>query len=378
MRSFLSFALMLYVGLFVTVSAQTGIRHQGVLRDNGALYQNQTISVQYMIRQGGPMGTMVYNETANLSTNDYGLFSHTVGSITPAQFDMIDWSQGDFYLEVVVNGTNLGTTQLSKVPTAYYADKAQDAQNAQQVGNIANHNLADLGNVDPTAPAAGEVLKWNGTEWRPGADSTGSGSLWNQFGSRIYYDGGNVGIGTTNPQVNFEVKSDYETSRLARIRLDSIGAGNQTDMLEMYGPPSSLSDDFQFIEFQRGGSTVARVNGDGSAEFKSVEFDDGTTQSTAARNIVAFGSVASNATPYSGSNSGNFSVSWNSSNNRYEITITGESYFFQNYTSMVTPISSSVRSFSTSSSGGKLLVYLRNSSGSLVQGIFQFMVIKPQ
>ena len=35
--------------------------------------------------------------------------------------------------------------------------------------------LSDLSNVSSTAPANGEVLKWNGSSWAPGSDLTGSG-----------------------------------------------------------------------------------------------------------------------------------------------------------------------------------------------------------
>ncbi|MEM6264743.1 MAG: hypothetical protein AAGI38_19680 [Bacteroidota bacterium] len=344
--------------------AGLGFRHQGVLRDNGNLVVSQNVGVQYMIRQGTPAGTMLYSETVNTTTDAYGLFSATVGAGNPAQFLGIDWSNGPFFLEVVVNGTNMGTTEITKAPLAY---------NADQTTSLDNHDLDALGNVTGT-PSNGEVLKYNGTNWAP---ATEAGSKWEENGAtEIYYDAGNVGVGTDNPATNFEVRSDFESSRLMRVRLDSARVAGQADMLEMYGPPTSMTDEFQFIEFQRGTIPVARVNGDGSAEFKSIEFEDGTVQTTAAPTTVAFGTISSGGTIYN-SNSGNFTVTWNSGSSRYEITITGENYFFQNYTAMVTPVSSSIRSHYSSSVSGKLLVYLRDSSGSLSQGIFQFSVIKP-
>ncbi|MFO7933179.1 MAG: tail fiber domain-containing protein [Bacteroidales bacterium] len=45
----------------------------------------------------------------------------------------------------------------------------------------------------------GQVLKWNGSSWVPGDVSDGGTSLWQENGSNIYYNTGNVGIGTSIP-----------------------------------------------------------------------------------------------------------------------------------------------------------------------------------
>jgi hypothetical protein len=52
--------------------------------------------------------------------------------------------------------------------------------------------------------ANGQTLKWNGTSWLPGDDLTGT-NLWTQSGSNIYFNTGNVGIGTAAPAALFHV-----------------------------------------------------------------------------------------------------------------------------------------------------------------------------
>lgn len=47
--------------------------------------------------------------------------------------------------------------------------------NARVDARIGLAKIEDLDEVSSTAPATGEVLKWNGTAWAPAADSTGSG-----------------------------------------------------------------------------------------------------------------------------------------------------------------------------------------------------------
>ena len=49
-----------------------------------------------------------------------------------------------------------------------------DGVNARH--NFPNNVLGDLGNVSSTAPTAGQVLKWDGSQWAPGTDATTGGA----------------------------------------------------------------------------------------------------------------------------------------------------------------------------------------------------------
>jgi hypothetical protein len=72
----------------------------------------------------------------------------------------------------------------------------------------------------------------------------------------------------------------------------------------------------------------------------------------------------------------NVSGTWNSTLNRYEITISGENYNFNTHVTTVTPIGGDYRA-STDAADGKLLVFIRDASGYLAQRWFSFVTYKP-
>lgn len=91
---------------------------------------------------------------------------------------------------------------------------------------------------------------------------------------------------------------------------------------------------------------------------------------------VAYGTVNSNATISAGS--GNFTVTYNSSNNWYEITITGESYHYTSHTTVANIVGGTVPRFATTSSvSGRLIVSIFDLSGNNQQNMFNFVVFRP-
>lgn len=89
---------------------------------------------------------------------------------------------------------------------------------------------------------------------------------------------------------------------------------------------------------------------------------------------IAFGVVTANGAKFSGTP--NFASSYNASQNRYEIAITGQSYYYLNYATLITP-AGDVRFCKSSSVGGKLLVYCYDAQGGKQQAKFGFLTFKP-
>jgi len=76
----------------------------------------------------------------------------------------------------------------------------------------------------------------------------------------------------------------------------------------------------------------------------------------------------------------NVSVVYVPATTHYEVTITGETFVFNQYQALVTPtfsVANQPHIVNTSSANGKLLVYVYDTAGAQVQGAFQFAIFKP-
>jgi len=89
--------------------------------------------------------------------------------------------------------------------------------------------------------------------------------------------------------------------------------------------------------------------------------------------IVAMGHVYQEGTILQGYNV--TSCTWNGANSHYEVTITGISYVYTDYVTVVTCLGNYYGS--STSSDGKLIVEVYNYEGANVQGSFYFVVFDP-
>ena len=117
-------ALLLIV-LFVSFNlfAQKGISFQGIARDaQGNAITGETVTVIFEIGD--------FTETQNLTTDDFGVFSATIGSVKTTDFNNLVFANIDENLKVVVDGTTIYDDEFSTVPYA------KAAENGVPVGSI--------------------------------------------------------------------------------------------------------------------------------------------------------------------------------------------------------------------------------------------------
>ena len=211
--------------------------YQAVVRNNaGQLLTNKLIAIRVMIHDQSATGPIVYCEIYTKTTNSYGLLNLEIGS-GPAYvgtFTNINWATGSKYLEIqmdITGGINylpIGTTQLLSVPYALYSDKVlnttgfdMDSVNELQTlsiigksisiskGNTITLNDNDSVNELQKLAFSGDTISiTRGNKfYLPYLRS----QWWQNNGTSVYYNTGNVGIGTSSPLMNLDVISNINS-----------------------------------------------------------------------------------------------------------------------------------------------------------------------
>lgn len=146
----------------LTSMAQTpqSFKYQAVARDlSGNVLVNQAVSFQISILQGSTSGSSVYTETQSATTNNFGLVNLEIGSgtLVSGDFSIIGWGSASYFVKIEMDATGgssyvlMGISQLLSVPYALHAKTVE--------------------------------IESDTTHWKENS-------------SNIYFNQGNVGIGT--------------------------------------------------------------------------------------------------------------------------------------------------------------------------------------
>jgi len=133
-------AFLLIVPSFLLAQAPDKFNYQSIVRDNGGTpIINQNVSFRISILESNVTGTVIYSETHQITTNDFGAASFLIGTgqIVQGDFATIDWGSDSHFLKTeldVAGGTNyveMGTAQLVSVPYALYANEAKTSKDGK-------------------------------------------------------------------------------------------------------------------------------------------------------------------------------------------------------------------------------------------------------
>ncbi len=337
MKKIFTLVVLSIFSIAIWAQSPNKLSYQAVVRDSdGNLIKDQAVGMQISILQGSATGTAVYTETHTPTTNANGLVSIEIGDgATTDAFSVIDWTSGVFFIktEIDPDGSTSysieSTSQLLSVPYAKYADKA---------GNVFSGSYNDLTDVpanmdtDATDDFSGDYADLTGTPTNVSEFTNDAGYLteitgtetafdgwdkdedpWVVSSSDIYYNDGNVAIGTSDP-VNRPLtiyKNDYSflefiTATSGNLTTDGFVVGindSKTAYMRNYedGPIILTSTSGYNLYISNEGdvgigtdSPDAKLDVNGDAKFgtNGVVFSEmreitGTTSSTSYFNYIA-------------------------------------------------------------------------------------------
>jgi hypothetical protein len=344
-----------------------------------------------------------------------------------------NWGGQFVITDATLAGNGTSVTPLKIADNGINSVKIQD-------GSIVTADLANSAvtgaKIAQGGATSGQALKWNGTAWAAGNDLTGitapggSGGhvQFNQSGNlggdaAFFWDntGKKLGIGTAAPAYPVHVlgtgsRSVYsETTNLGGIAVYGLAshisgenfgvigvsgsshghgvvgqvtaaAGLNYGIKGLVASPDGFSGYFSGGKFYISGNTGigtttpgALLDVAGNAKVSgtlTVTEVQKTATGTANLIPIAYGTVSTTGAILSGT--GNFSVTYDSTDKRYEITIDGHSYSYSQYAVSVTHIGSGSIGFpSITSSGGIMYVTFYMADGTKKASYFSFMVFKP-
>ena len=256
-------------------------------------------------------------------------------------------------------------------------------------GTIKSRDLAGAGQRNVVADADGNLLI--------GASSGGS-SLWEENDSDIFFNSGNVGVGTESPLAQFHVNAaSGHVMRLETSTSDTWASYYTTEGYIGYSGVFTGNKDMDFgtgainndgkVHLVTKASPKLTVTADGNvgigtqnpAEKLEVNGNIKTRgevhgPDTGDSNMLAicYGTILSNGNISSGSD--NFTIA-RTAEGKYRIKIDGESYIIWDYPTVVSR--NGLGFVENSSVGGELLIDTFDIAGTSADAIFSFVVFKP-
>lgn len=156
---------------------------QAVARDTfGTPIPNQSMKARLSIIDSLPTGSVVYQETDTIVTDNLGMFAISVGkgTVVSGNFSTVNWGRCAKYIKVEIDpagGTsylNMGTTQMLSVPYALYS--LSSGATTAPTKNRFGITIDGLGDVITTGSKGFTQINYTGTitGWTVLSDQSGS------------------------------------------------------------------------------------------------------------------------------------------------------------------------------------------------------------
>jgi hypothetical protein len=263
MKKILSFIFITFT-TFAFSQAPQGINYQGIARNSGGtVLSTVPIGIKLELHQGSAGGSIVFSETHTPTTNQFGLFTLTIGSNNSPGFAGINWGAGPYYLEVFIDpagGTSyssVGTQQFMSVPYALYAETSGNSSITPTITiNTPNTVTGSAGSYNINVPAQTLSVSGNSISISNGNTITLPISTTYSAGNGIDISGGIIS-NTLTP-----VTPTISSSGIAVVTPTS---GNNFN-IDVAAPSLTYNNSNNLLTLTQGtATTTALLNGTGSS-----------------------------------------------------------------------------------------------------------------
>jgi len=277
MKKLIFTLLMVFSAIVIIAQAPHAFKYQAAVRNSsGEIMSGQLVSLKFTVLDGYPGGSTVYSEVHQPITNQFGLVSLELGqggAPIVGNFELINWSSGNHFLQVELdeNGSSnyqlMGVSPLLSVPYSKWADSAGNvvysdtsAFNELQHLALIDHELFITdGNsvilpdeVEDADPDPGNELQILDISFDTLIISDGNfvvlplgESFWMENAGNIFFNSGKVGIGTEEPFESLHVKGNINsdsTYMLNGSRVLAVKSNNNTFVGRHAGLLNSTAD----------------------------------------------------------------------------------------------------------------------------------------
>jgi hypothetical protein len=152
------FSILLLSSKFLFPQVPGTISYQGVLSDNSGNPINKNVEMKFALFPDSTSTKSLWSEDQQNVNITNGIFNVLLGSVTSLP-DTLGFN-APYWLQVTISGSNISLprVQLTSSPYSFNTSRIQGKK------------------VSSSSPSIGQVLKWTGTQWAPGADETIGGS----------------------------------------------------------------------------------------------------------------------------------------------------------------------------------------------------------
>ncbi len=253
----------------LTALAQTpqAFKYQAVVRNfMGEIISNEAVGIRISIHDVTVGGTIVYQETFSETTNQFGLVNLEIGNgtATIGTFPGIDWSSNSKFLEIEIDPTggntyvSVGTSELLSVPYSLYSESTGDTTRWKKNNDDLYFNKGNVG-IGTDNPGSWAKLHIKGNQLVDDGNSVISHTDATESFLNIYNTVSDWELVAASDNNRFDIRKWGGVPALSVLDNNFIGIGTTAPQAGLHVAGDNFPNSFVYIEAETGGDAGIRL-----------------------------------------------------------------------------------------------------------------------